>query len=95
MVTAGFLATFTLFGVVYSFGAFFKPIAAQFGANRSGTSAIFSITSSISFLLGPFTGHLADRFGPRRICAVGAVTIGIGLAATARIDQLWVAYITG
>jgi MFS family permease len=94
MVTAGFLATFTLFGVVYSFGAFFKPIAAQFGANRSATSAIFSITSSISFLLGPFTGHLADRFGPRRICAIGAVTIGLGLAATARIDQLWVAYIT-
>jgi MFS family permease len=94
MVTAGFLATFTLFGVVYSFGAFFKPIAAQFGANRSATSAIFSITSSISFLLGPFTGHLADRFGPRRICAIGAVTIGLGLAATARIDQLWIAYIT-
>jgi MFS family permease len=94
MVTAGFLATFTLFGVVYSFGAFFKPIAAQFGANRSATSAIFSITSSVSFLLGPFTGHLADRFGPRRICAIGAVTIGLGLAATARIDQLWVAYIT-
>jgi len=94
MVAAGFLATFTLFGVVYSFGAFFKPIAAQFGANRSATSAIFSITSCISFLLGPFTGHLADRFGPRRIAAVGAVTIGLGLAATSTIDHLWMAYIT-
>ncbi len=94
MVAAGFLATFTLFGVVYSFGAFFKPIAAQFGANRSATSAIFSITSCISFLLGPFTGHLADRFGPRRIAAIGAVTIGLGLAATSRIDHLWAAYVT-
>jgi len=94
MVAAGFLATFTLFGVVYSFGAFFKPIAAQFGANRSATSAIFSITSCISFLLGPFTGHLADRFGPRRIAAIGAVTIGVGLAATSQISHLWAAYIT-
>ncbi len=94
MVAAGFLATFTLFGVVYSFGAFFKPIAAQFGANRSATSAIFSITSCISFLLGPFTGHLADRFGPRRIAAIGAVTIGVGLAATSQINHLWAAYIT-
>lgn len=94
MVAAGFLATFTLFGVVYSFGAFFKPLAAQFGANRSATSAIFSITSCISFLLGPFTGHLADRFGPRRIAAIGAVAIGIGLAATSTINHLWVAYIT-
>jgi MFS family permease len=94
MVAAGFLAAFTLFGVVYSFGAFFKPIALQFGANRSATSAIFSITSCISFMLGPFTGHLADRYGPKRIAAVGAVAIGIGLGATSRINHLWAAYIT-
>ena len=94
MVAAGFLAAFTLFGVVYSFGAFFKPIAAQFGANRSATSAIFSITSCISFMLAPLTGHLADRFGPRRIAAIGAVAIGVGLLATSQIDHLWVAYIT-
>jgi MFS family permease len=94
MVAAGFLATFTLFGVVYSFGAFFKPIAAQFGSNRSATSAIFSITSCVSFVLGPFTGHLADRFGPRLIAAIGAITIGLGLVATSQINHLWVAYIT-
>jgi MFS family permease len=94
MVAAGFLAAFTLFGVVYSFGAFFKPIVAEFGANRSETSAIFSITSCISFVLGPFTGHLADRYGPRRIAAIGALAIGVGLAATSRINHLWMAYIT-
>lgn len=94
MVAAGFIAAFTLFGVVYSFGAFFKPLAAQFGANRSETSAIFSITSCISFVLGPFTGHLADRYGPRRIATIGALAIGIGLAATSRINHLWMVYIT-
>lgn len=94
MVAAGFIAAFTLFGVVYSFGAFFKPLAAQFGANRSETSAIFSITSCISFVLGPFTGHLADRYGPRRIATIGALAIGIGLAVTSRINHLWMAYIT-
>ena len=30
-VAAGFLACFTLFGVAYSFGAFFKPMAQEFG----------------------------------------------------------------
>ncbi len=94
MVAAGFLATFTVFGVAYSFGAFFKPIAAQFGASRSATSAIFSITAGLSFLLAPLTGHLAERFGPRRIAAIGAVAIGAGLAATSKIEHLWVAYIT-
>jgi MFS family permease len=94
MVAAGFLATFTVFGIAYSFGAFFKPIAAQFGANRSATSTIFSITAGVSFLLAPLTGHLADRFGPRPIAAIGAVIIGLGLAATSQINHLWVAYIT-
>jgi MFS family permease len=94
MVGAGFIAAFTLFGVVYSFGAFFEPIAAQFGANRSATSAIFSITSCISFVLGPFTGHLADRFGPRRIALIGAISIGAGLGTTSLINHLWVAYLT-
>ena len=62
IVAAGFIATFTLFGVVYSFGAFFKPMATEFGASREAISAVFSITAFLYFLLGPVTGHLADRF---------------------------------
>src|ERR1700740_2905942 len=75
MVAAGFLATFTLFGVAYSFGAFFTPMAAEFRASSSAISAIFSITAFIYFLLGPLTGHLADRFGPRPIVATGALAV--------------------
>ncbi len=37
MAVAGFFTCFTLFGVVYSFGAFFKPMAAEFGADRVHT----------------------------------------------------------
>ena len=94
MVAAGFLATFTLFGVAYSFGAFFRPIAAEFGASRTATSAIFSITAFIYFILGPLTGHLADRFGPRPVAAIGAIATGTGLLLTASIHRLAMAYLT-
>ncbi len=94
MVAAGFLATFTLFGVAYSFGAFFRPIAAEFGASRSATSAIFSITAFIYFMLGPITGHFADRVGPRPVAAAGALATGAGLIATASIHRLAEAYFT-
>lgn len=94
IVVAGFLATFTLFGVAYSFGAFFRPMSAQFGANREAISAVFSITAFLYFTLGPLTGHLADRFGPRLVVLAGAVAMGSGLIATARARHLWVAYIT-
>ncbi len=93
-VGAGFLSCFTLFGVAYSFGAFFKPMATEFGATREATSAIFAITSCLYFLLGPVTGYLTDRFGPRPVVATGALVMGAGLFLTARIPALWFAYLT-
>ena len=94
IVAAGFIATFTLFGIVYSFGAFFRPMAVEFGANREALSAVFSITAFLYFLLGPVTGHLADRFGPRPVVAAGALIMGAGLIATAFVNHLWAAYLT-
>jgi MFS family permease len=84
LVIAAFLSTFTLFGINYSFGAFFRPMAAEFGANREAISAVFSLTAFCYFMLGPITGHLADRFGPRLVVTIGAVAIGVGLVATAQ-----------
>ncbi|MGC1679512.1 MAG: hypothetical protein WA740_18415, partial [Candidatus Binataceae bacterium] len=44
MVAVAFVAMFVVYGIAYSFGAFFKPMAAEFGAGRSSTSAVFSLT---------------------------------------------------
>jgi len=93
-VAAGFLACFTLFGVAYSFGAFFKPMAQEFGASREATSAIFSITAALYFALSPVTGYMADRFGPRPVVAAGALATGGGVVLTACIPHLWYAYFT-
>jgi MFS family permease len=94
MVAAAFVAMFAVYGVAYSFGAFFKPMAATFGAARSATSAVFSITVLVWCILGPVTGHLSDRFGPRVVVATGAVGMGVGLALTSMIDRLWLGYLT-
>src|SRR5260370_13718930 len=76
MVAAAFVAMFAAYGVSYSFGAFFKPMAAEFGAPRSPTSAVFSITVLVWAMLGPVTSHLSDPFGPRIVAASGALPIG-------------------
>src|SRR5271163_2866744 len=94
MVAATFVALCAVYGVAYSFGAFFKPMAAEFGARRSATSAVFSITVLVWCFLGPVTGHLSDRFGPRIVVATGAVVMGAGLALTSVIDRLWLGYLT-
>jgi MFS family permease len=94
MVAAAFAAMCAVYAVAYSFGAFFKPMAAEFGAQRSATSAVFSITVLVWCVLGPVTGHLSDRFGPRIVLATGAIFMGLGLALTSMIDRLWLGYLT-
>jgi len=94
MVAAAFVAMCSAYAVAYSFGAFFKPMAAEFGARRSATSAVFSITVLVWCFLGPVTGHLSDRFGPRIVVATGAIVMGLGLALTSMIDRLWLGYLT-
>ncbi len=89
-----FTACFTLFGVAYSFGAFFKPMGAEFGATRVPTSAVFSITAAIYNLLGAPAGHLSDRWGPRPVVLAGALFMGVGLVLTSFIDRLWLGYLT-
>jgi MFS family permease len=94
MVAAAFVAMFAVYGIAYSFGAFFKPMAAEFGAPKSSTSAIFSLTVFVWCVLGWPAGHLSDRFGPRIVVGAGALVMGAGLVLTAFIDRLWMGYLT-
>jgi MFS family permease len=94
VVAAAFVSTFTVFGIAYSFGAFFTPMADEFGADSSATSIFFAITAFLYFLLGAITGPIADRIGPRRVLIVGGVCMTLGLYATSRVDSLWLGYLT-
>jgi MFS family permease len=94
MAGAAFTAAFVAFGVTYSFGAFFRPMAAEFHASRAATSAFFSVTGFLTYMLGSVTGHLSDRFGPRIIVSAGAIVMGVGLVFTAFIGNIWLGYLT-
>lgn len=94
MVAVAFVAMFAVYGVAYSFGAFFKPMAAEFGARSSSTSGVFSLTVFIWCVLGWPAGYLSDRIGPRVVVAAGALAMGAGLVMTAFIDRLWMGYLT-
>lgn len=94
VVVGGFLSTFTVFGVAYSFGAFFQAMSAEFDATSSATSLVFSITAFLYFTLGAVSGRVADRFGPRPVLAVGTAAMTVGLWATSQVDSLAAGYVT-
>jgi len=94
VVGAAFVSMSTVFGVAYSFGAFFRPMADEFGADRDAVSAVFSITAFLYFGLGIVSGAWVDRVGPRRVLLTGAVVMGAGLLLTSQIERLWQGYLT-
>jgi MFS family permease len=93
-VAAAFVAGFVVFGIVYSFGVFLPPMMAEFHANRAAASAYYAIASLVFYMLGPLSGHIADRFGPHIVTAVGSIAMASGLIATAFIEHLWTGYAT-
>ena len=94
MVMVAFTVGFVVFGTMYSFGAFFEPMAGEFRASRAATSAFFSITGLIFYLAGSVAGHFGDRLGPAVMTALGAAVMGGGLVLTGFIGQMWEGYLT-
>lgn len=62
----------------YSYGVFFKAIAAEFGGSRLGVSIGLTITSVIGSLAAPLVGRALDRYPLSRVLGVGAVSMTIG-----------------
>ena len=94
VVFAGFVGAFVAFGITYCFGVFLKPIALDFHASHAAMSTLFSMITALSFFAAPFTGKIADRFGPRPVVATGALLIGSGLILTAHVHQFSILFLT-
>ena len=94
VVWATFVCLALIFGVSYSFAAFFASFAGEFAAQRADVSWIFGLSGLVYFVLGTLGGILADRFGPRLVCSVGMALIALGLLATSWAPNLWMVYLS-
>ncbi len=94
MVAVAFVSMFTVFGVAYSFGAFFESMADEFGTGKGLTALLFSVTTFLYFTLGVVTGRWSDRIGPRPVLLAGALALGVGLLLTSAAPSIWVGLAT-
>jgi MFS family permease len=79
VVWATFFALAVIFGVSYSFAAFFASFADEFNAQRADVSLVFGLSGGVYFVFGAGAGMLADRFGPRAVTCSGMLLIAAGL----------------
>jgi len=92
VVWATFVCLAVIFGVSYSFAAFFASFAHEFDAQRADVSLVFGLSGLVYFVLGAGGGMLADRFGPRAVCCAGMLCIASGLAASSFASSLSIIY---
>ncbi len=87
VVAAAFWVIAITSGSFYSYGVFFKPMAAEFGWSRQLTSGVMGLACLIYVVALPFVGHLADRKGPRLVMAASTGLLGLGYVLGAYVES--------
>ena len=93
VVWGAFFSLAVIFGVSYSFAAFFESFSREFSAQRADVSLIFGLCGLIYFVLGAGAGMLADRFGPRAVCSAGMLFVAGGLLGTSFAGSMATVYL--
>ena len=88
-----FLAELLAFGLVYSFGIFFKPLASEFHWSRAAIAGVFSVYAIIHVVLAPVAGIITDRFGPKIIAILAGFFVGLAMLLMSRATTIWQVYL--
>jgi len=88
-----FLVMLIMWGTLYSFGVFFKPLLIEFSWTRTMTSSAFSLNMLLYGALAIITGRLTDRIGPRLVITVCGFLLGLGYLLTSQIGSIWQLYL--
>ncbi|MDO8490901.1 MAG: MFS transporter [Dehalococcoidia bacterium] len=87
-----FLIVLLVYGVRFTFPAFYVAILEEFGQSRGGTAGPYSLNLLVYGLGAAAVGMLVDRIGPRKVVVIGALLIGLGLVGVSQSNALWLLY---
>lgn len=90
IVAVVFLAqAFVIGAAIYGFALLVKPIAAEFGLTRADVNGGLMLLLVGMATVSPFIGRALDRLPGRFLILGGAVVFGLGCAAIAFTQSLW------
>src|SRR5262249_4238460 len=81
------------FGIRAGFGLFMQPISLEHHWGREVFSFSIALQNLMWGLLGAVAGGFADRYGPGRVVATGAICYILGLIGLATIDTPWLLHL--
>ncbi|MFT7593180.1 MAG: MFS family permease [Paracoccaceae bacterium] len=83
------LTQFTIIGLLFSYGLFFKVFETEFGWSRTLLSGCSALAFLVMGTLAMVGGRLSDRFGPRRVLMVSGILFGIGFVLISQVSKPW------
>ena len=94
IVAVAFLIGITQAGVFQNvLSIFLKPMANEFGWNRSMITGSIAVGSLAGGFLSPFIGPYLDRYGPRKLAFWGISILSGGLIALSQLSEIWQLYL--
>ncbi len=93
IVLCAFISMVAILILPFSYGVFFKPMATEFGWNRTVVSGAYSLSRIIAGMMSIAMGWLIDKMGARIVLVVYGVVCGLGFLLIAQIDTVWQLYL--
>lgn len=87
VIVAGCLIAMVGFGIRSIFGLFLEPMTVARGWDRETFALAMAIQNLLWGAGVPLAGALADKYGPSRVLALGAVVYGIGVWGMAEAES--------
>ena len=94
IVAVAFLIGITQAGVFQNvLSIFLKPMAAEFGWNRSMITGSIAVGTLAGGFISPFVGPYLDKYGPRKLAFWGITILSGGLIALSQLSEIWQLYL--
>ncbi len=83
-----FFNLFINYSVRLGYSVILPEMIRDLGFSRTGTGSIYNSYLIAYISLSPLTGYLTDRFGARRVIAVCALILGVGVILMGTVNRL-------
>lgn len=93
IVGIGFTSLLIRFGVLQTFAVFLVALVKEFGWNRGAVAGAQSVVMMMVGFGGPLAGYCIQRWGARKVIAISALFLGVALAVTSQVKQIWQFYL--
>jgi MFS family permease len=86
---AAFCILLVTYGVRFSYGIFFTPMARELGWNSATTSLAYSISIILEGVFNIIMGGITDKYGPRLVLTLCGILMGLGYCLMLAVNSTW------